>query len=210
MNLDEIMKNVNVNYHSSIQIYDYFFDPLKTENLNRTAKVIFLTHTHYDHLDLPSLEAVCDPNTTFVAPKDAKKVLEKNFPDNRKIYVSPFDRIQLEQVSVEVLPAYNLNKQFHKREYDWVGYKLDMGGTTFAVVGDTDATPELEKLVCDVLFVPIGGTFTMNATEAAGLVNKVMPKVVVPVHYNAIVGNKKDEKTFLSLIDNGVMCKIYL
>lgn len=210
MENEEILKNINVNYHSSIQIFDCFFDPLETSQLNRVAKVVFLTHTHYDHLDVPSLKAVCNDETLLVATADASGVLEQNFPKNQKKYVSPNDKFELPEMTVEVLPAYNINKNFHRREYGWVGYKLTIGGTSFAVLGDTDATPELESLKCDVLFVPIGGTYTMNASEAAVLVNKILPKIVVPVHYNAIVGNKADEKTFLSKLDRRIFCKTYL
>lgn len=210
MTNEEILKHINVNYHSSVQIYDFFVDPLGTKDLDRTAKVIFLTHTHYDHLDVPSIEAVCNPETIFVATKDARDILEKHFKANKKIYVSPNDTFEVLGAKVEVLPAYNINKQFHKKEYGWVGYKIAYGGVTFAVVGDTDVTPELETLKCDVLFVPIGAIYTMNATEAAGLVNRISPKIVVPIHYNAIVGNKQDERVFVGGLNSNILCKTFL
>ena len=55
-------------------------------------------------------------------------------------------------------------------------------------MGDTDALSENESIVCDVLLIPIGGTYTMNADEAAVFTNKLKPKVVVPIHYGMVDG----------------------
>ena len=94
--------------------------------------------------------------------------------------------------------------------YHFTEFAVFWNSKTFAVLGDTDNIPELSKLECDYLFVPIGGTYTMNAQEAATLTNKIKPKVVLPVHYNSIVGNKKDEATFVKLIDKTISIKIVL
>lgn len=210
MNINEIIKNINVNCHSSIQVKDYFFDPFKAEGLDKTARVVFLTHTHYDHLDLDSLKNVVGIQTIIVATKDAEKTLEESFPTSKKIYVKPNENFEVLGATVGTFPAYNINKNFHKKESNWVGYKLTLEGTSYAVLGDTDVTPELKNLKCDVLFVPIGGTYTMTANEAATLVNLIKPKLVIPVHYNSVVGNKEDEKTFISNLNKDIICKTFL
>lgn len=206
----ENFMNINVNKHSSIQIENIFFDPYLIEDKSKKARLIFLTHTHYDHLSIEDVNKIVVANTTFIATKDAAETLEKEYPNNKKIYISPNESFEIENIKVETLPAYNINKNFHKREFNWVGYKLTIGGITCYIAGDTDITPELENLSCDVLFVPIGGTYTMNATEAAILTNKIEPKLVVPMHYNAIVGNKEDEKTFISKLNKNIEYKIFL
>lgn len=201
---------INVNSHSSIQINDFFFDPYNiTDNLGK-AKAIFLTHTHYDHLSIEDINKIVSKETIFVATKDAKSVINENYKDNKKIFVSPNEKFELLGATVETFPAYNLDKSFHKKEFGWVGYKLTINGETFAVVGDSDKTNELEQLKCDVLFVPIGGTYTMNGIEAAALTNIIKPRLVIPTHYNAIVGTKKDEKEFLSHLDKSIAFKIFL
>ena len=202
--------NIKINTHSSIQIDDMAFDPYDADKIKFKAKYIFITHTHYDHLDIPSIKSFSNKKTIFIAPYDAKETLELHF-DNKIIYVKPYDEINLETCQVEVLPSYNINKDFHKKESNWVGYKVIKDGVVYAVLGDTDATPELEKLkAIDVLFVPIGGTYTMNAKEAATLSNKIKPKLVVPVHYGTIVGTKADEKEFLKNLDKKIKSKILL
>lgn len=202
--------NIKINTHSSIQIDDIAFDPYDADKLKFKAKYIFLTHTHYDHLDVPSIKAISNKNTVIIATPDAKETLEKFF-NNKIIYVKPGDEINLETCQVEVISSYNINKPFHKKEYGWIGYKVIKDGTVYVIPGDTDSTEELESLSgIDVLFVPIGGTYTMNATEAASLANKVKPKLVIPMHYGSVVGTKADEKEFLKNLDKKIKHKILL
>jgi L-ascorbate metabolism protein UlaG (beta-lactamase superfamily) len=52
----------------------------------------------------------------------------------------------------------------------------------------------------DIAFLPVGGTYTMNAEEAARAVEIIKPKVAVPIHYGSIVGSKKDAEKFKSLV----------
>ena len=111
---------------------------------------------------------------------------------------------------MKTIPAYNTNKNFHPKNNNWVGYVVTINETSYLVAGDTDATNELAAEKPDVLIIPIGGTYTMTATEAAELANKVSPKVVIPSHYNSIVGDKTDEQTFLSLLDKNITCKILI
>ena len=48
----------------------------------------------------------------------------------------------------------------------------------------------------DVSFVPIGGTYTMEAPEAAELVKAQQPKLAVPMHYGFVVGTQADAELF--------------
>ena len=62
----------------------------------------------------------------------------------------------------------------------------------------------MQDIRCDVALVPIGGTYTMTAKEAAGLINLIRPKAAIPVHYGSIVGNKRDAEVFCDLVDQEV------
>lgn len=200
---------INVNNHSSIQIDNIYFDPYNIAKATHKAKYIFLTHTHYDHLSINDIDKVINASTIIVATEDAQEVLESRY-QNKIIYAKPNDNLSFEDMEVEVLPAYNLNKNFHKKSFGWVGYKLIYNGQTFAILGDTDFVPELKNLSCDYLFLPIGGTYTMDAKEAASLINYVKPRVAIPVHYNSIVGTKQDESIFLKSLNKGILAKVYL
>ena len=201
---------INVNYHSSIQIGDIFIDPYGITNEAKKAKYIFVTHTHYDHLSLEDIQKVVNKDTIFVAPLDAKEQLDENFPNHEKFYVEPNQSLKFGDFDAQTIPAYNLNKNFHRKEFGWVGYIFNINGVKITILGDTDALPEYENIKTDILLLPIGGTYTMNAEEASNLTNKMKPKLVIPVHYNAIVGSKEDEEIFLENLDKSIDCKIFL
>lgn len=202
--------NIKINTHSSIQIDEIFFDPYQIKTKNFKAKFICITHTHYDHFDIESIKNIADKNTIIVAPHDTKQLLEQNF-NNKIFYVKPNEILHFEDFELETFASYNTNKSFHPKSNNWVGYKLSKNSKTYAIVGDTDSTPELEHLInIDVLFLPIGGTYTMNAKEAAELANRLKPKLVIPVHYGTIVGTKEDEVTFLKHLNSNINYKIFL
>ena len=58
--------------------------------------------------------------------------------------------------------------------------------------------------------VVAGGTYTMNAEEAAALITKMNPKYAIPTHYGDIVGEKTDGKRFAANVksDTEIVYKI--
>ena len=72
------------------------------------------------------------------------------------------------------------------------------------VAGDTDAVEEARAVSCDIALVPIGGTYTMTAEEAARLVNTIRPHTVIPTHYGCIVGSLDDARRFVRHLDRDV------
>ncbi len=199
--------NIFVNYHSSICLGgNIFIDPLNVKG-EKKADLIFITHPHWDHLDKVSIQNLKTEKTLFVCPKDATpSLLDIGVEKNKIREVEPNEEFEILGMKVRTFPAYNKTKAFHPRKNNWVGYEISLGGVKYLVCGDTDSTPELESLSADIMFVPIGGTYTMDSREAAELVNKIMPKVVIPIHYGSIVGNKASEKDFVSRLNKKIQC----
>ena len=51
-------------------------------------------------------------------------------------------------------------------------------------LGHTLQEEQLEEVAdADILFVPIGGGNTLNATQAAEVISQVEPRMVIPMHY---------------------------
>ena len=77
-------------------------------------------------------------------------------------------------------------------------------------MGDTDDTEDAREVKCDILFIPIGGTYTMNYDEAADYTNYIKPEIVIPVHYGSIVGSKEYANFFKEKVtkDIKVLIKI--
>ena len=136
-----------------------YIDPWKLRD-SEPAELILITHSHYDHFSLEDIAKIRTDDTTIVAPKDCKT------PGNVK-YVLPGDTLKLKDVEIEAVAAYNLGKSFHPKSNQWVGYIINIKGTRIYHAGDTDFIPEMETLKVDVALLPIGGTYTMDAEEAA-------------------------------------------
>ena len=200
--------DINVNYHSSIRIGNIYVDPLNIKEESRNAKIIFITHSHYDHLSIEDIKKIVMEDTVFVCTKDVKEELMKSF-HNEIVEVVANHAYRIGNVSFNTVPSYNINKKFHPKNNNWVGYVIEVNNIKYAILGDSDLTSEVKSIKCDVLFVPIGGTYTMNAIEASELTNIIKPKLVIPVHYNGIVGSKEDEKEFIERLNN-IEYKIYL
>jgi len=162
-----------------------YVDPWGTEPDDPAADLILITHAHFDHLQPHEIERLSTPGTKVVAPHDVARELSGDV-----IAVAPGESYEVAGVRFETVPAYNVAEErldMHPKANGWVGYVLELGGHRYYHGGDTDALPELESLSTDVAMVPIGGTFTMDYREAAGLVKVMRPKVAVPIHFGFVV-----------------------
>lgn len=211
MDIKEAVDNITINTQSSIRIERskiIYVDPYKRTETPHDADLILITHAHYDHFDEPSLRNVAGDDTVVICPESMKNEVAKLGIGKSLITVEagrtaePGDESY--GVTVEAVPAYNLNKQFHPKSNGWLGYVITMDGVRYYAAGDTDALPELEDVECDIAMVPAGGTYTMTATEAAGLVNSIGPEYAIPIHYGTIVGTAADADTFKAAVDGGI------
>lgn len=196
--------NISINTHSSIRVegsVTVYFDPYQIEETAADADVICFTHSHYDHFEPESAAKLRKENTVFVAPLDMKKDLKALAPEENIRLMAPGDEIAIGDTIVRAVPAYNKLKPFHPKHNKWLGYVLTMDGTSYYVAGDTDANKELQEISCDIALVPVGGTYTMTAKDAAGLINAMRPAAAIPTHYGNIVGKAEDGETFRSLVD---------
>ncbi len=183
-----------------------YTDPFKIAKGDE-ADIVLLSHDHFDHLSLEDLEKVCSPGTTIVASSACEAGI-KDLKVKEKRFLEPDARYTVGKVSVETVPAYNVNKfrepgkPFHPREQNGVGFILEMDGTRVYHAGDTDFIPEMKSIRCDIALLPVSGTYVMTAEEAAQAAQVLNPKIAVPMHYGAIVGSDADAQKFKSLVTN--------
>lgn len=211
------MTKISVNTQSSIKIKGQktiYLDPFKIKENYHDADIIFITHDHYDHFDIESIEKVSSSNTVYVMPKKMNGCLKTlKIDDNRIILVIPNTEYEIQGIKFITIPSYNLNKNFHPKENGWTGYVLSLENKKYYIAGDTDNIEELsklKKLKIDVYFLPIGGTYTMTKEEAAILVNQNKPNLVIPTHYGSIVGDMNFGPEFQKLLDKDISCYLIL
>lgn len=209
------MKNkISINCHSSIKITGeniIYFDPYNIEKKVNDADYVFLTHDHYDHLDIQSLKNVMKEETLVITPTSIPlTALEPVVRKDQVIGVCPNEQYFIGNMNVYTIPSYNINKDFHKKSYNWVGYIIEINSEIIYIAGDTDLNEDIKKVKCDVAIIPIGGTYTMNYSEAAELINIIKPKHVIPSHYGTIVGDLKDAEAFKKLLSNDIECYLLI
>ncbi len=175
------------------------------------AAYILITHDHYDHFSPEDIEKVANKNTILVVPEKMRSKADKISGMVKRIEtVSPGIKTEIDGLSIEAVPSYNILKPFHPKSAGWVGYILNIDGERIYIAGDTDLTKEAKEIKCDIALIPIGGTYTMDAKKAAELVNIIKPKAVIPTHYGSIVGTAKDADAFAKLVDESIDVKIIM
>lgn len=171
-----------------------YIDPWDVPEGAEPGDAIFLTHAHYDHYSPEDLGRLRKEETVVVAPRDIAAELSGNV-----VAVAPGDTTEAVGVKAQVVPAYNIVEErleAHPKANNWVGYVLELGGRSYYHAGDTDHVPELDEVRAGVAFLPVGGTFTMDASEAAGLARAISPDLAVPMHYGFEIGSPADAERF--------------
>jgi len=143
------------------------FDPFSKEIGLRAPRLndnIFLvTHEHYDHDNVEG------------APGEAFVIRGPGEYEKSGVYV-------------EGILSYHDNSQGIERGLNTI-YVVRMEDMRLCHMGDfgqaklTDEQLEANGDV-DMLFIPVGGKYTINGSEAADIVREIAPKIVIPMHYN--------------------------
>ena len=110
------------------------------------------------------------------------------------------------EVTVTAIPGFHDAKEGRERGSNLI-MKIEMDGLTLAHLGDAGTELTKEQLDAlggvDILMLPVGGFFTIDAETARRVVEQVKPRVVIPMHYKTAVNAGwpiADEKKFLRLM----------
>jgi len=129
---------------------------------NVEGDIILVSHDHYDHNSVKSVE------------KEGSKIIT----DDRKRNIS--------NIEIKGIKSFHDENQGEKRGESII-YKFIIDGVTFCHLGDLgheldeDAVHRIGNI--DILFVPVGGTFTIDAKRAWNVINSIKPKITIPMHY---------------------------
>ena len=188
-----MVKGIHWLGHASFRIDNsltIYIDPWKVQD-PRPADVILVTHAHFDHCSPKDIRKLTKEGTIIVCPQSCVGQLQGDVRP-----VKPGDVLDLGKIRIEAVPSYNTNKPNHPREANNVGYVVEFEGQRIYHAGDTDLIPEMANIRCDVALLPVGGTYTMDADEAARALEQIKPKVAIPMHWGDIVGSRKDAERF--------------
>jgi L-ascorbate metabolism protein UlaG (beta-lactamase superfamily) len=191
--IDEFVQRIAWLGHDSYRIDGdpvIYFDPYEIKE-GAAADIIFISHEHFDHCSPDDVAKIQKDGTVIVADKASANKLKGEIKT-----MEPGDRLTVKGVEVEAVPAYNLNKQFHPKDAAMLGFVVKIDGVRLYHAGDTDFIPEMKGIETDIALLPVSGTYVMTANEAIEAALSIKPKMAIPMHYGAIVGDKSDAEHF--------------
>ncbi len=206
-------ENIEVFTQNSIRIKSpagiIYLDPFRINGDPHDADFIFITHDHSDHFSPGDIKKVAGDSTVYIVPEKLSDGVRGIAGSKDKIIlVKPGMFYTANRLEFDTVAAYNTLKPFHPKGAGWVGYILRIDGKLVYIAGDTDATKEAKAVKCNIALVPIGGTYTMNAKQAAELINTIQPDIAIPTHYGAVVGSPEDADVFKENVKEPVQVEL--
>lgn len=132
-----LLKNSTVRIQADKTIY---FDPMGIEGEPKGADVIFISHSHGDHFSIDDIKKLAKDNALFIIPGDCvKQVVDAGFTNI--VTVSPSKSYDVDGLKFSTIPAYNIDKDFHKKDSNWLGFIVNANGISYYFAGDTDNIP---------------------------------------------------------------------
>jgi len=131
------------------------------------ADIITVSHDHEDHNFIEIVEGTEEREEPFV--------------------VSGPGEYEINQIFIFGLPSYHDDKKGRERGRNTI-YIILADGLRICHLGDLGHSLSEKRIEAlgeiDVLFVPTGGTYTLNSKEAVLAMNQIQPKVTIPMHYH--------------------------
>jgi len=174
-----------------------YLDPFEIPDDSDKADLILASHGHYDHCSGEDIERLRKDNTIIIAPESAAGKLTGDVR-----IVKEGDILDFDDIKIEAVPAYNIGKSFHPKGQG-TGFILEAEGTRIYHAGDTDHIPEMGDFGrITMALLPVSGTYTMTAEEAAEAARIINPEIAVPMHWGSgIVGSRSDAENFKELAE---------
>lgn len=150
------------------------YDPSIGFKLPRlSADIVTVSHNHYDHNNTAAVRGVAEKGPFIISTPG---------------------EYEIKGVFVYGIPFWHDKSEGKERGQNIV-YRIEVDGISVAHLGDLGHTLTEEQAAkldgVDILLIPVGGKYTIGASEAVEIVSELEPRVIIPMHYK-IPGLKID------------------
>lgn len=146
-------------------LFDPYDKPTGYPDIDAEADIVITSHSHHDHSDLSGVKGSFELINTAGVHK-------------------------LNDVVIEGIPTWHDHHNGSHRGPNLI-FTLKRQGMTLCHMGDLGCVPEesvFEKLKgVDILLLPVGGCYTINAAEALEICGRLSPNIIIPMHYKTSV-----------------------
>ncbi len=204
--IDRLVDNLHWLGHDSFRLDGpagpIYFDPYQLTG-GPTASLILISHDHFDHYTVEDVAKVAGDDTVIVTEAQTAGKLSGDVR-----VLTPGQFLEAAGVQILAVPAYNTDKEFHPKDNGWLGFVVTVDGVKVYHAGDTDFIPEMAGLEVDVALLPVSGTYVMTAEQAVEAALAIGPRLAIPMHYGAIVGDSGDAEKFAAALAGKVATRI--
>ena len=156
----------------------------------RGVDVVLISHLHYDHLDLPSLQRL-GPDLPLVVPRGAGALIRRKLGARNVTEMRAGDQIEIGRVTLCATHAdHDTGRLPFGVKADPLGYIVEGDERSVYFAGDTDVFAGMADLApIDVALLPIWGWGPglgpghMDPRGAAKAAALVAARVAIPIHW---------------------------
>ena len=156
----------------------------------RGVDAVLISHLHYDHLDLPSLQKL-GREMPVVAPRGAGALIRRKAGSKNVVELRAGEEIAIGAVTVRATRAeHDTGRLPLGTQAEPLGYVIEGADRSVYFAGDTDLFDEMADLApVDVALLPIWGWGPtmgpghMDPTRAARAASLLGARVAIPIHW---------------------------
>ena len=144
---------------------------------NAEADIVTVSHEHYDHNNLEAIKG-------------------------KPYVINTAGEYDIKGIMIEGIESYHDTQEGKERGKNII-FRITMDDVIITHLGDLGTglnDQQLEKLMgTDILLIPVGGKFTIDAQKAVEVISQIEPRIVIPMHYKS-----KDSKMDIDGVDKFV------